>query len=190
MSGGAAVVRMRRHQKRASRFPAGGSRIRHRKSGAEEGRLPLLQQVTRAEMARGLMALDARPETGVTQDAIRLLVVQTALTLVAAVAFLLFRGADDAGASLAGGGVALALTLLHARRVRLATRATRERPGSEMLMLGIGMFERFAVAAALFALGIGYWDLAPLPMIAGFAACQIAWFLAGSLYRGDASGGR
>ena len=54
-------------------------------------------------------------------------------------------------------------------------------------MLGIGVFERFAVAAGLFALGIGYWKLAPVPMIAGFAVCQVGWFLAGSLHRPDGS---
>ena len=119
----------------------------------------------------------------VARDVVRLASAQAALALAAGVAFLVFRDATAAGGALAGSGIALVLTALHARRVRLATRATRTRPGVEMLVLGIGVFERFAVAAALFALGIGYWELAPVPMIAGFAVCQVGWFLAGSLHR-------
>lgn len=119
---------------------------------------------------------------GLARDVVRLASAQAALALAAAGAFLVFRDAAAAGGALAGSGIALALTALHARRVRLATRATRSRPGAETLVLGIGGFERFAVAAALFALGIGYWKLAPVPMIAGFAVCQVGWFLAGSLH--------
>ena len=120
---------------------------------------------------------------GLARDVVHLASAQAALALVAAVAFLALEGAVAAGGALAGSGIALVLTALHARRVRLATRATRTRPGSETLVLGVGVFERFAVAAALFALGIGYWKLAPVPMIAGFAVCQVGWFLAGSLHR-------
>ena len=118
-----------------------------------------------------------------TRDAARLAAVQAGLAAAVAGGFLILRGGAAAGAALAGGGVALVLTALHARRVRLATRATRSRPGSETLVLGLGVFERFAAAAVLFALLIGYWGFAPLPVIAGFAVCQLGWFLAGSLYR-------
>ena len=122
-------------------------------------------------------------EKGVTRDAARLAAVQAGLAAAAAGGFLLVRGGAAAGAALAGSGVALVLTVLHARRVRLAARATKSRPGAETLVLGLGVFERFAVAAVLFALLIGYWELAPLPVIAGFAACQLGWFLAGALHR-------
>lgn len=121
--------------------------------------------------------------SGLAGDAVRLAAAQAGLALAAAVGFLVLRDAAAAGGALAGSGIALALTALHARRVRLATRAARSRPGAETLVLGVGVFERFAVAAGLFALGIGYWKLAPVPMIAGFAVCQIGWFLAGSLHR-------
>ena len=124
---------------------------------------------------------------GLARDVVRLASAQAALALAVAAAFLIFRDAAAAGGALAGSGIALVLTALHARRVRLATRATRSRPGSETLVLGIGVFERFAVAAGLFALGIGYWKLAPVPMIVGFAVCQVGWFLAGSLHRPDGS---
>ena len=135
-------------------------------------------------MRRGAL----RMGDGLARDVVRLASAQAALALAAAVAFLVFRDAAAAGGALAGGGIALVLTALHARRVRLATRAVRTRPGAETLVLGIGVFERFAVAAALFALGIGYWKLAPVPMIAGFAVCQIGWFLAGSLHRPGGGG--
>ncbi len=121
--------------------------------------------------------------SGLAGDAVRLAAAQAGLALAAAAGFLVLRDAAAAGGALAGSGIALALTALHARRVRLATRAARSRPGAETLVLGVGVFERFAVAAGLFALGIGYWKLAPVPMIAGFAVCQIGWFLAGSLHR-------
>ena len=120
---------------------------------------------------------------GLAGDATRLAAAQAGLALAAAAAFLVLRDGAAAGGALAGSGIALALTALHARRVRLATRAARSRPGAETLVLGVGVFERFAVAAGLFALGIGYWKLAPVPMIAGFAVCQIGWFVAGSLHR-------
>lgn len=120
---------------------------------------------------------------GLAGDATRLAAAQAGLALAAAAAFLVLRDGAAAGGALAGSGIALALTALHARRVRLATRAARSRPGAETLVLGVGVLERFAVAAGLFALGIGYWKLAPVPMIAGFAVCQIGWFVAGSLHR-------
>lgn len=120
---------------------------------------------------------------GVAGDAVRLVSAQAGLAVAAAAAFFGFRGASAAVACLAGGGIALALTALHARRVRLATRATQSRPGSETLVLAIGVFERFAVAAALFAVGIGYAGLDPLPLVAGFAICQVGWFFSGSLHR-------
>ena len=129
----------------------------------------------------GVQARGPRMGDGVARDAIRLALVQAGLAVAAAVAFFVYRDAAAAGGALAGSGIALALTALHARRVRLAARATRSRPGAETLVLGIGVFERFAVAAGLFALGIGYWKLAPVPVIAGFAVCQIGWFVAGSL---------
>ena len=130
-------------------------------------------------MWRGVL----RQGDGLARDAVRLVSAQAALALAAAIAFLLYQGAAAAGGALAGSGIALVLSALHARRVWLATRATRTRPGTETLVLGIGVFERFAVAAGLFALGLGYWKLAPVPMIAGFAVCQVGWFLAGSLHR-------
>jgi hypothetical protein len=134
-------------------------------------------------MRRGALVMG----DGLARDVVRLASAQAALALAVVAAFLIFRDAAAAGGALAGSGIALVLTALHARRVRLATRATRSRPGSETLVLGIGVFERFAVAAGLFALGIGYWKLAPVPMIAGFAVCQVGWFLAGSLHRPDGS---
>ena len=120
--------------------------------------------------------------SGLAGDAVRLAAAQAGLALAAAAGFLVLRDAAAAGGALAGSGIALALTALHARRVRLATRAARSRPGAETLVLGVGVFERFAVAAGLFALGIGYWKLAPVPMIAGFAVCQVGWFLAGTVH--------
>ena len=122
-------------------------------------------------------------EKGITRHAARLAAAQAGLAAAGAGGFLLIRGGAAAGAALAGSGVALGLTALHARRARRAVRATKSRPGSETLRLGIGVFERFAAAAVLFALLIGYWELAPLPVIAGFAVCQIGWFFAGSLHR-------
>ena len=130
-------------------------------------------------MRRGALVMG----DGLARDVVRLASAQAALALAAAAAFWLLRDAAAAGGALAGSGIALVLTALHARRVRLANRAVRTRPGSETLVLGVGVFERFAVAAALFALGIGYWKLAPVPMIAGFAVCQVGWFLAGALHR-------
>ena len=120
---------------------------------------------------------------GIIRDAMRLAVVQAGLGAAGAGGFLLTRGGAAAGAAAAGSGIALVLTALHARRVRLAARATKSQPGSETLVLGIGVFERFAAAAVLFALLLGYWELDPLPVIAGFAVCQIGWFVAGSLHR-------
>ena len=124
-----------------------------------------------------------------TRSAVRLAAVQAGLAVAGAGAFLFVRGAGAAGGALAGSGIALVLTALHARRVRIATRATKSQPGSETLVLGIGVFERFAVAAALFALVIGYWGLDPLAVIVGFAVCQAGWFFAGAVYRLGGKGG-
>jgi ATP synthase protein I len=106
---------------------------------------------------------------------------QILISLAAGALAGMLGGADAAGAAVLGGGIALANTLLLGRRVRQAGgAAANDARGRGVATLYWGLMERFAVAAAGFALGIAGLGLPPLPMVATFALAQLGVLAAAS----------
>lgn len=105
--------------------------------------------------------------------------IQVFLVIASAVAFLIGAGAPAAGAAAYGGGTALLNAWLLGRRLRSATDAALEAPQRGALSLYLGAVQRFVTVLALFMLGMGWLELAPLPLIVGFAAGQ-AGFIVGA----------
>lgn len=110
-------------------------------------------------------------------DARRLLGIQGVLTVAVAALFLARGGVPEAQAALYGGSIAMLTVWMSSRRVRLATEVARRNPGGETAVLYIGAVQRFVAVLALFILGMGWLELAPVPLLAGFAAGQAAFFL-------------
>lgn len=104
----------------------------------------------------------------------RLLLIQAVLTLLGSAAAYLIEGYAASLAVLFGGGIVMVNTLLlhwhHARAVRTAGIDV----GKNMRILYRAALERFVITLALFAIGIGIMRLAPLPLILGFIAVQLA----------------
>jgi len=117
-----------------------------------------------------------------------LVALQLALVIVTALAFLLTVGGMAAQAAVYGGGVALLSTLLLGRRVLRAAELAKSAPGRETAVLYIGAVQRFVLILALFALGMGWLRLEPLPLLVGYAVAQIGYFVNGARLRVRADG--
>ncbi len=93
----------------------------------------------------------------------------TAVGLVAAI-FQVVQGGMSGPAALFGGATALANLLLLDWRARRANRARALTARQSLQVLYLSALERFATVALLFALGIGFLHLEPLPLLLGFVA--------------------
>ncbi len=110
-------------------------------------------------------------------DARRLLGIQAVLVVVAGAVCLVARGVPEAQSALYGGGIALLSAWMLQRRVRRAISVARTHPGRETTVLFIGALQRFLMVVGLFALGMGWLGLNPLPILIGFGVAQIAFFV-------------
>lgn len=116
-------------------------------------------------------------------DSRRLLGIQAALTAVTIGIFFFRGGIVEAQAALYGGATALSSAWLLRRRVQLATAVARDFPGRETTVLYLGAIQRFVTVLALFYLGFGVLKLQPVPLLVCFAVAQIAYFIAGNVFR-------
>jgi ATP synthase protein I len=105
----------------------------------------------------------------------KLLIVQLALTLFAALAGLVLSGSPAAWSALYGGTIVLLNTAILASRIGRAGELVASRPGASMAMLYSGVALRFLLTLLLFALGIGALKLEPIPMLVAFGAAQLAF---------------
>ena len=110
-------------------------------------------------------------------EARRLLAIQSLLTIGVGVIFFLIGGFFEARSALYGGACALVIAWLLSRTTRLALKAARVAPGTETTVLYLGALQRFITVLALFALGIGWLKLDPIPLIIAFAVAQGAFYL-------------
>lgn len=110
----------------------------------------------------------------------RVLLIQSLLIATTAAVFLVVKGFTEAQAALYGGAIALLSAWMLARRIRAVELVSQAEPhkGTQSLMIGAGL--RFIVVLGLFALGMGWLKLSPLPLIIGFGVAQIAFVLSGS----------
>lgn len=108
-----------------------------------------------------------------------LIVLQLALLVVVSVVFFLRAGIHAAGAVWFGGMMAvLNAVLLQWRRHRAETGPALTAARSLRLLYRTAL-ERFALVVVLFALGLGVLGLAPLALVSGFVAGQLALILMG-----------
>lgn len=110
-------------------------------------------------------------------DARLLLGMQAFLTVGVAFAYLIVAGSFPAQSALFGGSCGLMHTWLLGRRVRMATAIAKASPGREVIALYFGAVQRFALLLALFAFGMGWLGLTPLPLLIAFGVTQGAFFL-------------
>ena len=108
----------------------------------------------------------------------RTLIVQIALTSMAAIAFLAFKDVSHAGAALYGGTIAVIIAALLGWRVeRAASLSADEQKQQGTLQLAVGAFERFIVVGIGFGIGIAVLKLPPVAMIATFAVAQLSFLM-------------
>ena len=77
-------------------------------------------------------------------------------------------------------------TLMLGYRVLGASQIAKRHPGQETAMLYIGAVQRFVAVRVLFALGMGWIGLQPIPLLVGFGAAQLGYFINGALIRARA----
>lgn len=109
----------------------------------------------------------------------RVLAIQSILIAATAGVFLVVKGYTEAQAAMYGGAIALLSAWMLARRMRTVELTSQTGPQMGMQSLMIGAVLRFVVVLGLFALGMGWLGLSPLPLIIGFAVAQIAFVVSG-----------
>ena len=105
----------------------------------------------------------------------RVLVSQITLTLLTAGAAFALLGGAAALAALYGGGVALIGTWLLGRRVSRTPEIAQQGDVVSQLALYAGVLPRFIVTLVLLAAGIGWFKLAPIPLIVAFGLAQLGF---------------
>lgn len=108
----------------------------------------------------------------------RVVLVQALLSLLAAVVLLSVQGWASAAAACYGGAVSILCACLLGWRVHRAGDLVWQGSGSGAWSLCLGMAERFGVALAAFAAGIGLLQLPAIPQVAAFALAQLAYIAA------------
>ena len=105
-----------------------------------------------------------------TGDTRRLLLLQCGLALAAScVALAVTLEVSAPVATLFGGATAMLNSWLAARRMARALEVARLQPGKELGVIYMGAVHRFVSMAAAFAIGMGVLELAPVPLLIGFA---------------------
>lgn len=107
------------------------------------------------------------------------LLLQTVLTTVVSLLFLVFSGSEAAKGAAFGGAMALSNTLLQLWHWWRFDRKGGSGSAQNALMLYRVAIERFISTLALFALGLGMLKLAPLPLLSGFIAGQLVLLIMG-----------
>ncbi|MFQ5994653.1 MAG: ATP synthase subunit I [Acidiferrobacterales bacterium] len=108
----------------------------------------------------------------------RVVLVQSLLSLLVAVASSLVLGWIGAISACYGGAISIVCALLLGWRVRRAGDLAWHGSNLGVLSLCTGMVERFGIALAGFAFGIGVLQLPALPQLTAFAIGQFAYLAA------------
>lgn len=100
---------------------------------------------------------------------------QIIIAALTAVMFGVIEGGWSAVSAFAGGFISLTVSLLLRRGVLKANEIAQEDPKRGMIVLYAGAVQRFVVVLALFGLGLGLLDMAPLATVVGFCCAQLAY---------------
>lgn len=111
---------------------------------------------------------------GLAGDARRLLLLQCGLMLVMLAGGWIVLGKLAALSVGYGAATAMLNSWLSSRRLAKALAVARTQPGRETSVLYVGAVQRFALMAAAFMTGMGPLQLAPGPLLVGFAAAYSA----------------
>jgi len=110
----------------------------------------------------------------------RVLLTQLTLTLAVAAVYLVMEGWTGGRgpvlAALFGGGVAIASTWFLGRRVRRTSDSAQPNAGGQ-LGLYAGAAPRFVVTLLLLGVGMGWFKLAPVPLIVAFGLAQFGFLI-------------
>ena len=112
----------------------------------------------------------------------KILLVQTGLVFVTAVALSLLKGQEFLLATLYGGAVIIVSTIYFGWRLKIATEAVDNRPTVNSVELFKGIFIRFLMVIVLLALGLGWLKLQPAGILSGFIVAQLAFWFSRSSY--------
>jgi len=114
----------------------------------------------------------------------RVLICQAAITALVVTTFTFLGGMQSGIAALYGGMVAITLTWLLKRRVGGIVKAAGSNSSKSMLLLYLGVLQRFLLVLALFAIALGVLKLDPLASIVAFGLGQFGYVISRVLYKG------
>jgi F0F1-type ATP synthase assembly protein I len=120
------------------------------------------------------------PAQHIRRDTQKLLLIQVGVTVTAMVFVFFYRQTEAVEAVLFGGIMAMLNTWIAGRRTLKALLAAETGSGREVQILLLGALLRFVTTAVLFVSGMWLLELMPLPLLAGFALCQGAYFFSDS----------
>ncbi len=106
----------------------------------------------------------------------RVIGLQLGIGLAIVAGFFTVKGPAAAWSAAYGGGVSVVMSLLLSRGVMLAGRMQNARASQAVLYAGAAL--RFVLVLALLTVGLAVLKLAPLPVVVGFIAVQLAFMLA------------
>lgn len=106
----------------------------------------------------------------------RVIGLQLGIGVAVAVVFFAVEGRAAAWSAAYGGTVGVVMSLLLSRGVMLAGRLQSAKASQAVLYAGAGL--RFVLVLALLTVGLAVLKLAPLPVVVGFIAVQLAFMLA------------
>lgn len=114
----------------------------------------------------------------------RVLVTQAAIIVLVVATFTLIDGLQFGIAALYGGMVAVTSTWLLKRRVSRVTKAAGLSHGKSMLLIYVGVAQRFLLVLVLLAFALSVLKLDPLACIVGFGLGQLGYVISRVLQKG------
>jgi len=105
----------------------------------------------------------------------RVLAIQLLIVLGVSAAYLAAVGIYQAQSALYGGVIALLATWSMAWRITKAAEAASQDANRGALVIYAGAVQRFLLTLVLMALGMGVLKLAPVAILVGYAAAQLAY---------------
>ncbi|OUD12664.1 hypothetical protein TPSD3_13995 [Thioflexithrix psekupsensis] len=98
-----------------------------------------------------------------------------------ALLFYIFDGQSAAQGAFYGGAIVLFNTWVTHRRLKSAQELAKIAPGREVTALYLAAIQRFVFTLVFFAVGMGWLQLDPVPMLVGFGVVQLSYFVSGFL---------